>query len=395
MQLARSLIATGRYSMDGRTPSTYRPPLYPLLIAATQSATSHWQPLLLGVQCLMGTLTVGLTMIVARRFFDERVALLAGAMLALAPMSGHFAALVLTETLFTFLVMLAVFLSTSQRPIGAGAAFGAAALTRASLLPYIFLIGAAGLLLRSLPGPDRRAWRHIAAAALVTIGPWAIRNVIETGRWTVADAGWGTNLLIGTIDLRSGANRWTQIKAAIGVGSEPGSAGAERAARQQALEIIRRNPIHWLGVRARQWVWLFLDTGDYLPVASNRITFRQAVTERRPDTILLKTSFAFGTTVLVCLAMYGAWTVRRRAIELSAIWSVPVYLAVAHLPMAVEPRYGLPLVPFLAIFASGALVSATALASQPDAGADGGLDIAPASPDRPYSVNSPRDSTRS
>jgi hypothetical protein len=54
-------------------------------------------------------------------------------------------------------VILAVFLWTSQRPIGAGVAFGAAALTRASLLRYIFLLGVAGLFLMFLPGPDRRA----------------------------------------------------------------------------------------------------------------------------------------------------------------------------------------------------------------------------------------------
>ena len=104
-----------------------------------------------------------------------------------------------------------------------------------------------------LPGPDRRTCRLIAAAALLTIAPWVVRNAIETGRWTVADAGWGVNLLVGTIDLRSGANRWTQIDAVIGLDSGAGSAGAERAARQQALEIIGKNPVHWLGVRARQW----------------------------------------------------------------------------------------------------------------------------------------------
>ncbi len=376
IQLARSLTTTGRYGMDGHTPSTFRPPLYPLLIAAVESATANWEPLLLGVQCLMGALTVGLTMTIARRFFSDRVALLAGAMLAVAPMTSQFAVLVLTETLFTFLVILAVFLWTSHRPISAGVAFGAAALTRASLLPYIFLVGVAGLFLVFLPGADRRAWRRIAAAALITIAPWVARNVVETGRWTVADAGWGVNLLVGTIDLRSGANRWPQIDAAIGADSGASSADTEKAALVHALEIIRTHPLHWLRVRARQWIWFFLDTGDYLPVPSNRITFRQALTERRPDTVLLKAGFTLGTAMFVCLAVYGAWTVRHRAAELSAIWTFPAYLAAAHLPMAIETRYGLPLVPFLAMFASVALVSATAFGLQ--SGAGGRVDIAPA-----------------
>jgi hypothetical protein len=232
-----------------------------------------------------------------------------------------------------------------------------------------------------LSWPNRRACRQIAAAALITIAPWVARNAIETGRWTVADAGWGLNLLIGTIDLRSGSNRWTQIDAELHGQRSIGTAQSEEAAFAQAVDKIRTHPLRWIRVRARQWVWLFLDTGEYLPVASNRITFRQALADRRFDTILLKAGFTVGTAALVCLAIYGAWTVRRRAAELSPIWSVPVYLAAAHLPMAVEPRYGLPLVPFLSMFAAVALLSATAPASQSETADGGRLDAAP--PNRP------------
>ena len=109
MQLAHSLTTTGRYSLDGQTFSTSRPPLYPLLIAAAESVTARQETLILAIQCVLGALTVGLTMTVARRFFGERVALVAGMLLAVAPMTGYFAALMLTETLFTFLVLLGVF----------------------------------------------------------------------------------------------------------------------------------------------------------------------------------------------------------------------------------------------------------------------------------------------
>jgi hypothetical protein len=43
------------------------------------------------------------------------------------------------------------------------------------------------------------------------MAPWVARNAIKADRWTVADAGWMPNLLIGTLDLRSGSNRWVQI----------------------------------------------------------------------------------------------------------------------------------------------------------------------------------------
>ena len=370
IKLAQSIVATGRYSMDGATLSTYRPPLYPFLIAAAMSMTVWWHGLLLVTQCAFGAITVGLTIAIGRRAFDARIALLAGVMLACAPMTGHFAALVLTETLFTFLVVLGVFAWMAQRPSASGIVFGAAILTRASLLPYVLLLGLAGL----LPAwRGRRACRVIAVTALITIAPWAVRNAIVTGgRWTVADAGWGTNLLIGTIDLQPGANRWRQIERALsGLDREAGSSGAEAAAAASALKAIRGNPAGWVRVRTRQWVRLFVDTGDYLPVASNRASFRQAISEKRVDTLLLKAGFAAGTALLAVLALYGAWIVRRRLVELVPLWSFPVYLAAAHVPMFVEPRYGLPLVPFLTLLAAAAIESCwrtPAVASHPGAG---------------------------
>ena len=52
---------------------------------------------------------------------------------------------------------------------------------------------------------------------------------------------------------------------------------------------------------------------------------------------------------------FGLWMSRHRFVELAPLWSFPVFLAVAHLPMYVEPRYGLPLVPFTLIFAAAAV----------------------------------------
>jgi hypothetical protein len=131
---------------------------------------------------------------------------------------------------------------------------------------------------------------------------------------------------------------------------------------------------------------LFLDSGDYLPVSSNRITFGAALNRKRLDTLVLKAGFMLGTAAWFALAVYGAWIVRRRALELLPIWSFPVYLAVAHLPMAIEPRYGLPSVPFLTIFAAVAITAIVASvqgrsASQPAASAAGtatGVASAPA-----------------
>jgi hypothetical protein len=82
--------------------------------------------------------------------------------------------------------------------------------------------------------PAAAGVRIIAVTALITIAPWAVRNAIATGGpWTIADAGWGTNLLIGTIDLQSGANRWMQIQSALsGLDGEADRPGLKRQRRR-------------------------------------------------------------------------------------------------------------------------------------------------------------------
>jgi hypothetical protein len=171
---------------------------------------------------------------------------------------------------------------------------------------------------------------------------------------------WGANLFYGTVELQRGSNRWTQLIAAqarLGEASGmPSSSGepvhsyaAEIQARNGAVSWIRQHPLTWLRVRVRQWPWLLIDTGDYLPVDANHFSFGDALRTMRVSTLVLKLGFIGGNLVLVVLAARGAWSLLTRWEETLALWSFPLYLILAHVPVYVEPRYGLPLVPFLAV----------------------------------------------
>jgi hypothetical protein len=60
---------------------------------------------------------------------------------------------------------------------------------------------------------------------------------------------------------------------------------------------------------------------------------------------------------VACLAVAGLWLQRRRLGQLLPLWSYPAYLLLAHMPVSVEERFGLPLVPFAMMFAGVALVA--------------------------------------
>jgi hypothetical protein len=120
---------------------------------------------------------------------------------------------------------------------------------------------------------------------------------------------------------------------------------------------MSRHPMMWIRIRLRQWPWLFIDTGDYLPVGANRLSFREAVREHHFSTIALKGAFVGGNILLFVFAVYGASSLRGRIQTTMPVWTFPLYLAAAHGPVYVEPRYGLPLVPFLTMLAAAGVTT--------------------------------------
>ena len=58
-------------------------------------------------------------------------------------------------------------------------------------------------------------------------------------------------------------------------------------------------------IRLRQWRWLFIDTGDYLPVAANKLSFRNAIQQRRLSTVALKAAFVGRQRSLILFAIRG------------------------------------------------------------------------------------------
>ncbi len=346
--LAQRLATAGVFSADGIHPSTYRPPLYPTFLAIGYRMGVPMPTFALIVQCLLGAATVFGTYVLGRRAFGSQVAMTAACALAAAPMTIRYSATLLTETTFTFLVISASLAWIEARPVTAGAALGLATLARAALGPFIPALALAACVFRRL------SLARITLGAILVLSPWVARNYWYTGRLTIADAGFGTNLLFGTVRLDRG-NPWGQLMKDAQGGVPGDLSEAEGAAARAAMRRIAAAPGSWFVTRAKQYPWLFLDNGVYLPIGANDVTFRQALSERRWMTIAVKAGFVAGNAVVLVAALVGLWRHRLRFIELTAIWAVPAYIAASHLPMYVEPRYGLPLEPYLLILAAASV----------------------------------------
>jgi 4-amino-4-deoxy-L-arabinose transferase-like glycosyltransferase len=191
-QVQAGLLATGHgfssptAAFAGRfVPSAAHPPLYPLLLAGVYTLGGHSDV----TMRLLGTVTGAGTLIaaamLARRLAGDRGGLVAAAVAAVYPMFITADGAMLSESLFGFLVALALLAAyrlldgpTIGRGVLLGVAVGLAALTRGEALLLAPL-----LLLPVVQTPEgRRAAMASTIAVVLVLTPWTVRNVIALHR---------------------------------------------------------------------------------------------------------------------------------------------------------------------------------------------------------------------
>ena len=220
--LALGVVEGRGYSSPGTTiPTAYRPPLYPLLLAATGGTQSTFAVAIVNV--LLGTATVGMVLLIGRRLsLGSRATLLAGLLTAIDPLLLYYTSFPMTETLCTCLLTAWLWaLLRMQTAVGrsqllwaaaAGLLLGLTALCRPTVWACAVLLLAAWLLFQrtgrtslavsqsseSTTAPIRpSAIVLLVIAALLTVAPWAIRNWQVFGRPIVTTTHGGYTLLLG------------------------------------------------------------------------------------------------------------------------------------------------------------------------------------------------------
>ncbi len=209
----RRLLEEDSKLLANRQPTAYYPVGYPAALGGVYSLVRHTpipDNLVLATgyfQVFLSVATAAFAFFVGRRLFSPAVGLLAAFALAVWPNLVFNTSSFLTETLFNFLVMLAllVILSTSwqdrrlsiSRLLVFGVVLGLSALVRPISLLFVPLLVVAWL------GGGfgwRRAFGYAGLVAGVTaavIAPWAIRNAVVMDAPIVISANLGDDLCIG------------------------------------------------------------------------------------------------------------------------------------------------------------------------------------------------------
>jgi 4-amino-4-deoxy-L-arabinose transferase-like glycosyltransferase len=371
--LATSLVE-GRGLASASGPTSLRPPLYPALVAGLWSVTgSRSLQAVRAAQMLLGLATAALAFWIGRRLYDDGAGLVAAGIVAFYPALLLANTLVLTETLFTLLltafVASLVGLVQAPRPalaLLAGVLLGLSALTRSVVWPFpgVLLPVLAWMLPTSLA-------RRLACCVLLLagfaalVGPWAVRNTRLQGVPVVIDTIGGMNLRMGNYEFTPHDRIWDAVSERgarswiVGLPAHPPGGGEwtegqkERWARDQAVAFMRQHPglTMWRAVIKFSDFWA-LDR-DYAAAIQRGLFHPPAWAA-----VMVTAAMTVAFPVVLILAIIGA-SLTPPADWRSHLVLILLVLVVTALHTVVfgHPRYRLPLMPLLAVYA-GAAVSA-------------------------------------
>jgi 4-amino-4-deoxy-L-arabinose transferase-like glycosyltransferase len=285
--LARGLLRTGRLGPRAR-PEIVRTPGYPAFLLPGLLA-GRFEAATIALQVLLSCATVYLVYRIALLLFGRPdVAAAAGLLYAVEPLSVVYCGLLLSETLFTFL--LALFLwgllaHLHSKKTGWLLAAGAAAAAMAFVRPIGYFLPAlvwVGLMYRAaLSRP--KSWRKLVQAVvflLVACGPlaaWQTRNAVKTGYAgfsAIADVNLYFYHGAATLAAVRG-NSYYETQRQLGYQSEeqylkahPAQADWSRAERfrymrRETLNIVTANPLIWTKLYLKGLARMMLDPGAF------------------------------------------------------------------------------------------------------------------------------------
>ena len=174
-------------------------PLYPAFLAAIFRLSGPSPPVIWVIQSVLGACTVVLIFRLASRLFEKEAGLVAAALAAAGFDLVILPSMLLTETLYLFLVSLSLLSffwaldgDSPVRHFTAGLLMGAATLTRPVFVVFLPLLFAWML--------GRRLWRPLllcGVGAVLVIAPWSIRNTAAYGQFIPLTVGGGYVFWVG------------------------------------------------------------------------------------------------------------------------------------------------------------------------------------------------------
>jgi 4-amino-4-deoxy-L-arabinose transferase-like glycosyltransferase len=367
--LAQNLLGGKGYTYAGQ-PTAFRPPGYPLLLAAfTEFFGKHYVVAMRGFQFLEGLAIVLLCAAMAGRIFGEtakKAALLLGLFIpTLVELTGE----ILTETTAALLTCIFLFFLVRYREkqqgqflMGMSIAIGLGSLVRPNLI-FLELIALLVVCWQKNGGSRLRGAAIVILAPSILMSPWIIRNLEVFHGGVLFSTQGGPAAATGIIEPqgRSQFGDAERIKDALGwvlpqvletndpsrllLPSEP---EIDRRSWQVAYHLWRESGWGLIPIGLKKVSYFWLSTDQIFWTRSFPSVQRT-----------LRAMGVFAYWIILALAIIGWFSLRRERRALAQAFLLYVLLVtVLHLPFNMSTRYRIPLMdPLLVVLGAGTMAT--------------------------------------
>ena len=196
MLLAKNLVEHGTLSFGGSSPfqpTNFRTPGYPLFLALIYLIFHSFIPAIF-FGALISAFAAPLVYLIAKEVFEERIAFVAGILAAIEPMGLFLGVSILTEGVFTAVLLLAVYFFVRYLKAGSGTCLfsSSALLALATLIRpvmfYFWPFAILFILYREHIFGQRLVLKKIFVFIIIfflVLSPWLIRNKIVVNSWQI------------------------------------------------------------------------------------------------------------------------------------------------------------------------------------------------------------------
>jgi 4-amino-4-deoxy-L-arabinose transferase-like glycosyltransferase len=396
LQPASELLATGNFSTEG-VPEIMRTPGYPLLLVLGMKL-GHVEPVTIFLQIILSCLTCYFVYAITQQVFgDTRAAIWAAFLLSLEPLSILYSCLLLSDTLFVFLLVAALNWMIRARQQGhfvnwllSAIALAGAIYTR-PLGYFLPLALTLTLFIWAIVKRKRKLLFNTAVFCLLTmslVGLWQVRNRLTTGY-----AGFSTTPEIVLYFYHTGAVRaqqqgipFYQVVEQLGYydsdiyfrnhPEQQTWTPSQRYAylRNEGFKALRQTPIVYVQIYVRGMLVMLLDPGvvEYLKLfqqyqKSDRLLnlmAQQGVVAVMQRVITENPSLAFWGSLLglILLSFYFLSFIGLKDLSVLAHLSLVILLCTSFYLIAISggiiavSRFRMPLMPIISVFAGHGLV---------------------------------------
>jgi 4-amino-4-deoxy-L-arabinose transferase-like glycosyltransferase len=346
------------YAFQRGIPTALRTPVYPLFLSGLYFLFGHSYLAVRIIQSIIGGLICVVIYFIGKKTINKNVGFIAATISVFYPFFIYYTGYLLVETLFTFLLAVAVFwlIVSAQKPDWRNLALsgiftGLAALckpTAFAFLPFSVLGFLVILGIRKIS-----TYRNIGIFLLffiITLSPWVIRNYIVFQRIIPAATQLGKTLLDGSL-LFEAQHQWRmeeeqQTNPILLKGKELHEIEKNDYYTKEALNFIRRNPKYMMKLA----IWKFLKFWRLYPHTKTIYAY-----EHSKVLLVLFSLLSYG--ILLPFSILGIIFSIKNWKQFTFFYGLIGSFTMIHLIFWSQIRYRLPIMPYIIVFAAFSLNS--------------------------------------